>query len=83
MAHNWCSGVLKPAEHEFGFEKFLQRRIGGLDVKFLKKLTLPVDIEIGYMRFLISGIRKIDEKFTRCITKGLQVDFEEYINFAR
>ena len=34
MAQNWCSGVLKPAEHEFGNEKFLRCRLEGLQVDF-------------------------------------------------
>ena len=40
MAQNWCSGVLKPAEHEFGNEKFLRCRIEGLQVDFQKKNQL-------------------------------------------
>ena len=49
MAQNWCLGVLKPAEHEFGNEKFLRCRIEGLQVDFQKKnSTLPVELEISY-----------------------------------
>ena len=37
MAQNWYLGVLKPAEHEFGNEKFLRCRIEGLQVDFQKQ----------------------------------------------
>ena len=40
MAQNWCLGVLEPAEHEFGNEKFLRCRIEGLQVDFQKKIQL-------------------------------------------
>ena len=40
MAQNWYLGVLKPAEHEFGNEKFLRCRIEGLQVDFQKKNQL-------------------------------------------
>ena len=51
MAQNWCLRVLKPAEHEFGNEKFLRCRIEGLQVDFQKKTTLPVKLEISYLGF--------------------------------
>ena len=39
MAQNWLLGVLKPAEHEFGNEKFLRCRIEGLQVDFQKNFN--------------------------------------------
>ena len=52
MAQNWLLGVLKPAENEFGNEKFLRCRTEGLQVDFQKKKsTLPVELEISYLGF--------------------------------
>ena len=82
MAQNWYLGVLKPAEHEFGNEKFLRCRIEGLQVDFQKNSTLPVELEISYMGvFLCQEHEKIDENITRCITEGLHADFQKYTNF--
>ena len=58
MAQNWFLGVLKPAEHEFGNEKFLLCRIEGLQVDVQKKTTFSVELEISYLGFLMSGTRK-------------------------
>ena len=42
MAQNWFLGVLKPAEHEFGNEKFLRCRFEGLQVDFQKKFNFAI-----------------------------------------
>ena len=81
MAQNWCLGVLKPAEHEFGYKKFLRCRIEDLQVDFQKIATLSVELEISYLGFLMSGTRKINEKIIRRITEGLHANFPKYLNF--
>ena len=53
MAQNWFLEVLKPAEHEFGNEKFPPCRIEGPEVDFKKKKsTLSVELEISYLGVL-------------------------------
>ena len=51
MAQNWYLGVLKPAEHEFGNEKFLRCRIEGLQVDFQKKFNFACCNKLFFIIF--------------------------------
>ena len=42
-------GVLKPAEHEFSYRKFLRYRIKSSHVNFPEISTLQLDLEIGFI----------------------------------